>query len=207
LTTTTCQDIPPQIYNLSQVKSLHITYEGADNWKAPIWSIGFLSPDICKMDSLENVYLSSQEKLREIPDEIFGLPNLKELWIGGFLRITAAQIQQIFRLIDEGVTILAGGLDVNKELKDESARQFIQADAQQNGGKTELGYVLRNYPFIDGDSLESKLTNWENEKKRRLAEAARQWERFQLGPAQLSEEEREESRRRMQEKYGKRKEE
>ncbi len=128
-------EIPYPLYNLSQIRKLHVwnKYTGFTN--AEKWSITHISSDIQRMKNLEEITLDWQVDLTKVPDEIFDLPNLTSIRLGGCwgLILSEKQIVKICELANAGVYIELPPLN----LRMESCRKMLLEAVKDNGGEID----------------------------------------------------------------------
>src|SRR5690606_29035632 len=95
------------LYNLSQIKKLHVWNKNTGVNEVEKWSITHISSDIQRMKSLEDITLEWQIGLTKVPDEVFDLPNLTSLRLGGCwsLIFSENQVIKICELAKAGVYI------------------------------------------------------------------------------------------------------
>lgn len=128
-----CKEIPNPLYRLPQVKRLYIRNGYGSITEVEKWSITYISSDIEHMTGLEELNLSWQIDLREVPNEIFELPNLTSLDFGGCwnLVLSTHQVQRICDLTEAGVHVFIPPLRLNN---DNCRKKLLQA-VEENSGK------------------------------------------------------------------------
>lgn len=128
-------EIPDPFYNLSQIKKLYIwnKYTGAPEVEK--WSITYVSSEIERMKSLEDITLSWQADLTRVPDEIFDLPNLTSLQFGGCWKLTLSerQVIRVCELAEAGVYIDIPPL----KLRMDSCRTMLRRAVRESGGEID----------------------------------------------------------------------
>lgn len=128
-------EIPCPLYNLSQIKKLHVWNKNTGVKDVEKWSITHISSDIKKMKSLEDITLDWQVDLTKVPDEIFDLPNLTSLNLGGCwgLILSEKQVIKICELAKAGVYISIPPLKLHME----SCRMMLIRAVKDNGGEID----------------------------------------------------------------------
>jgi hypothetical protein len=128
-------EIPCPLYNLSQIKKLHVWNKNTGVKDVEKWSITHISSDIQKTISLEDITLDWQIDLTKVPDEIFDLPNLTSLRLGGCwgLILSEKQVIKICELAKAGVYIDIPPLKLHME----SCRMMLIKAVKDNGGEID----------------------------------------------------------------------
>ena len=137
-----CQKIPEQLYRLSQVKNLYVYNEDIGGITEDLkWSITHVSPDIVYMTSLENIRFSFQSELIDLPDELFELPNLASLSLGGCWKLSLSmhQVRRICELVEAGVSVDISPLNLSQE----SCRIKLLQAVNENGGVIDFNGMKR----------------------------------------------------------------
>jgi hypothetical protein len=140
-------EIPDPLYNLSQIKKLHIwnNYTGFSDVEK--WSITLVSSDIERMKSLEDITLSWQVDLTRVPDEMFDLPNLTSIQLGGCwnLILSEKQVIRVCELAEAGVSIDIPPLKLHMD----SCRTMLLRAVKESGG--EINWNTMKSAFENGN--------------------------------------------------------
>lgn len=144
-------DMPVPLYHLSRVK--HLSIGDGIAFRPSVGSISRLSSEIARMTDLKDVDIRWQTELKELPDEVFNLPNLTTLDLGGCqkLVLTANQVRKICELVEAGVYISIPPLN----LQDNDSRRLLLGLVDEKGGKLDLATDWEDVKRLSETKLKS----------------------------------------------------